>query len=261
MSEISSTISPISSDDSPSRLIRFDVSWICERMSFIPEIWSCTALPPFSAAASCASRHLRRLRRVVRDLVDRFRHRQHRRRGLLDLAVLPLRRFEQPIRDRLRFLRRLRHLVGRRVDAAHQRAQFLDREVDRIRDRARDVLGHRRLHGEVAVGEIAHFVQEPQDRFLVALVLVLAVLRPQSRVVQEYLRDHREAGERQQRERDREAERVLTRPLAARVLVRELRRVGQQRLGFVVHAARSLLRDDEVGHVRQDRRRCPPGRR
>ncbi len=57
MSEMSSTISPISSDDSPSRLIRFDVSWICLRMSFMPSIWFFTAWPPFSAAASdcCAT--------------------------------------------------------------------------------------------------------------------------------------------------------------------------------------------------------------
>ena len=58
MSEISSTISPISSDDSPRRLIRFDVSWIWPRISFIPAIWFCTATAPFSAAFSdcCATR-------------------------------------------------------------------------------------------------------------------------------------------------------------------------------------------------------------
>jgi hypothetical protein len=52
MSEISCTISPISCELSPSRLIRFEVSWICSRMSFMPRIAFCTAWLPFSAAAS-----------------------------------------------------------------------------------------------------------------------------------------------------------------------------------------------------------------
>ena len=38
----------------------------------MPEIGFCTALPPFSAAASDCLRHLRRLRGVLRDLVDRL---------------------------------------------------------------------------------------------------------------------------------------------------------------------------------------------
>ena len=52
MSEISSTISPISCDDSPSRLIRLAVSWICSRISFMPAIWLYTARCPRSAASS-----------------------------------------------------------------------------------------------------------------------------------------------------------------------------------------------------------------
>ena len=52
MSEISSTISPISCEDSPSRLMRFEVSWICSRISFMPEIEFCTACEPFCAADS-----------------------------------------------------------------------------------------------------------------------------------------------------------------------------------------------------------------
>jgi hypothetical protein len=32
--------------------MRLDVSWICVRISFMPEIWFCTTCPPFSAAAS-----------------------------------------------------------------------------------------------------------------------------------------------------------------------------------------------------------------
>ncbi|MNM74364.1 hypothetical protein D3C81_861240 [compost metagenome] len=52
MSEISSTISPISCEDSPRRLIRLEVSWICSRMSFMPVIAFCTACWPCSAAVS-----------------------------------------------------------------------------------------------------------------------------------------------------------------------------------------------------------------
>ena len=50
MSEMSCTISPISCELSPRRLMRLDVSWICSRMSFMPLIAFCTAWLPFSAA-------------------------------------------------------------------------------------------------------------------------------------------------------------------------------------------------------------------
>ena len=180
---------------------------------------------------------------------------QHRRRRLLDLAVLPLRRLEQPVRDRLRFLRRLRHLVGRRVDAAHQRAQLLDREVDRVGDRAGHVLGHRRLHGEVAVGEVAHLVQQPQDRFLVALVLVLAVLRAQR------ARRRGTPCAISARQPSASSANAIARPsVKARVRLPPAAYWSasvvvsvEQRLGLVVDAARRLLGDDEVRHVRQDR--------
>jgi hypothetical protein len=55
MSAMRPTMSPISSDDSPRRLIRFDVSWICARMSCMPAIWFCTDCAPFSAADSDCS--------------------------------------------------------------------------------------------------------------------------------------------------------------------------------------------------------------
>ena len=57
------------------------------------------------------------------------------------------------------------------VDRRDQLAQRLDGVVDRVRDRARDVFGDRRLHGEVAVGEARQLVEQAQDRLLVALVL------------------------------------------------------------------------------------------
>ena len=68
-----------------------------------------------------------------------------------------------------------RYLGGSVVDAAHQHAQLLDGEVHRVRDGARDVLGHRRLHGQVAVREVAHLVHETQNRILVRAILLLDV--------------------------------------------------------------------------------------
>ena len=53
------------------------------------------------------------------------------------------------------------------VDGAHQVAQHADR-VDRIRNRAGDVFGHRRLHGEIAICKRRKFIEQPQDGLLVA---------------------------------------------------------------------------------------------
>ncbi len=75
-------------------------------------------------------------------------------------------------------------LLGRRVDhdcrlvdGRNQLAQFLDRIVERIGDRARDVLGNRCFDGQVTVREAAHFVQQPQDRLLISFVLLTLVPR------------------------------------------------------------------------------------
>ncbi len=81
---------------------------------------------------------------------------------------------------------------------------------------------------------------------------MLAVLCAQPRVVEEHLGHHREARERRERERDGEAERPRTRPAAALVIRGKLRRVGEHGLRLVVHAARRLLRNDEIGHVAED---------
>ncbi len=58
------------------------------------------------------------------------------------------------------------------VDRGHELAQGVDRVVDRVGDGARDVLGHGRLHGQVAVGEARQLVEQPQNRLLIALVLL-----------------------------------------------------------------------------------------
>ena len=52
----------------------------------------------------------------------------------------------------------------------HQAAQLFHRVVHRVGDRAGDVLGHRRLHGEVAVRHLLQLVHQPQNRRLVGLV-------------------------------------------------------------------------------------------
>ena len=52
MSEMSCTISPISCELSPRRLMRLEVSWIWSRMSFMPRIAFCTACAPLEAALS-----------------------------------------------------------------------------------------------------------------------------------------------------------------------------------------------------------------
>ena len=250
MSEISSTISPISIDDSPSRLIRLDVSWICVRISFMPAIWFCTACAALFGGGQRLLRNPGRLGGGLRHLVDRLRHLQHRRGGLLDLPVLPLRRLEQPVGDRLRFLRRLGHLVGRGVDAAHQRAQFLDREVDRVGDGAGHVLGHRRLHGQVAVGEVAHLVQQPQNGFLVALVLALrSRRRAAARRRGTPCRAGPASAARAAQRRSRRHSVNVRAPARPRRAAASLVGVGEERLRLGVDRARRLLRDRQALHV------------
>ena len=72
-----------------------------------------------------------------------------------------------------------------------------------------DVLGHGGLHGEVAVREIAHFVQQPEDRLLVALVFLLALEGAHPRVVEEHLAEQQQRREREQGEEDREPHRHI----------------------------------------------------
>ncbi|MOA22988.1 hypothetical protein D3C78_1435860 [compost metagenome] len=52
MSLIRLTMSPISWDDSPRRLIRLEVSWICSRMLSMPAMVFCTTSLPLLAMAT-----------------------------------------------------------------------------------------------------------------------------------------------------------------------------------------------------------------
>ena len=65
----------------------------------------------------------------------------------------------------------------RLVDRRNKRAQFLDRKVERVSNRARDVFGHRRFDSKVTVGKAAHFVEQSQNCLLVAFILLRLLAR------------------------------------------------------------------------------------
>jgi len=73
----------------------------------------------------------------------------------------------------LRLLRSGSDLHGGLVDRLHQTAQRLDRKVDRVRDRAGNFFGNGRLDGKIAFRKRAHFIEQAQNRFLVALIVLL----------------------------------------------------------------------------------------
>ena len=171
---------------------------------------------------------------------------------MLDLPVLPLRRLIEPVRDRLRVGGCLRHLVGRGVDSADQRAQLFDGEVDRIGDRTGDVLGHRSLDGEVAVGEISHLVQQPQNGFLVALVLLLALVRAHPRVVEEDLAQQDEDEQCEEGECHRGPERKVARPGLILKFASKLVCVAEQWFRLLIDHSRRALGNDQPRHVLQD---------
>ena len=58
------------------------------------------------------------------------------------------------------------------VDRRHQLAQGFHGVIDGVRDSAGDVLVDRGLHGEIAVSQAAQFIQQPQNRLLIALGLL-----------------------------------------------------------------------------------------
>jgi hypothetical protein len=80
-----------------------------------------------------------------------------------DFLGLDLGRGEQFVRCALRGVRGAGHAFGGVVDAAHQHGEFLNRVIHRVGNGARDVFRHRGAHREVAVGQVAHFVHQPQN--------------------------------------------------------------------------------------------------
>ena len=71
----------------------------------------------------------------------------------------------------MRGIRGAGYAQGGIVDAAHQHGEFLDGVVDRVGDRSRDVFRYRSAYRQVAVGEVAHFVHQPQDGALGCVLL------------------------------------------------------------------------------------------
>ena len=140
-------------------------------------------------------------------------------------------------------------MIGGGVDALDQRAQLLDREVDRVGDRAGHVFGHRGLDGQVAVRQITHFVQEPENRFLIALVLAFALMRASASVLARDESEQHEARNGKRPEDDRRPERDHVRFPAAFETPDKLRRVGVERFTFGVDRANRLLRNAETLRV------------
>ncbi|MNM82020.1 hypothetical protein D3C81_940410 [compost metagenome] len=109
---------------------------------------------------------------VRRYLVDRHRHLVDRGGRAGDFQRLVLGSLRQVHRRGLGFLGSGGHLHGGLVDGFHQFAQLVDGVVDGVGDGAGEVFGHGRRHGQVTVGEVGDFVEQTQDRRLVAFVLL-----------------------------------------------------------------------------------------
>ncbi len=63
----------------------------------------------------------------------------------------------------MRGVRGAGYAFGGIVDAAHQHGELFHRVVHRVGNGAGDVFRHRGADGQVAVGEVAHFVHQPQN--------------------------------------------------------------------------------------------------
>ena len=111
-----------------------------------------------------------------RNLVHGLGHLGHRGAGVFDLPGLNFAGFGQTVGDGAGFLHRGGDQPRSTVDRRHQVAQRFDGVVDRIGNRAGDVLGHAGLHRQVALGQIAQLVEQAQDGVLVAAVLILGFL-------------------------------------------------------------------------------------
>ncbi|MNZ50598.1 hypothetical protein D3C78_683890 [compost metagenome] len=116
-------------------------------------------------------RYRRGLRGVRRYLVNGHGHFVDRGGGAGDFLGLVLGSLGQVHGGGLGFLGGARHLHGGLVDGLYQVAQLVDGVVDGVGDGTGEVLGHGRGHGQVTVGEVGDFVEQTQDRRLVAFVL------------------------------------------------------------------------------------------
>ncbi len=97
-----------------------------------------------------------------------MRHVVDRRAGIRNLPGLFLRRRQQCARCALRLRGCLIHLLGCTVDLGNEIAQVVDRIVDGVGNRAGNVLGNLRLDRQVAISQVAHFVQQVKHGLLIA---------------------------------------------------------------------------------------------
>ncbi len=129
---------------------------------------------------------------------------------------------------------------------------------------AGDLLGHRRLDGEIAFGEVPHLVHQAQNRVLVGSVgafdlaaLSLGLLGAPAGVAEVHHDEERDVADRQQDQHGKHDE-VGGAPAEFRFIsLGELLRGGEQRLGVVYHFAAGLLgvhQGLEVAENRGDRR-------
>jgi hypothetical protein len=110
--------------------------------------------------------------RVAGYFLDRLHHLRDGLRSGRNLFRLRLARADQVPRGRVALLRRGVDENRRFVDRCDELAQGLDRIIDRVGDRSGDVLGHGRLHRQVAVGKAGELVEQPQNGLLITLVLL-----------------------------------------------------------------------------------------
>jgi len=170
LSLISSTVLPISCELSPSRLMRLLVSWMVSRIAFMPSIVRRTALAALVRERSTewardVGRRARRCRRLLRSraaiaAIDSVAE-------AICLVCTPL-ALPSCAPSACVWARGRVHLNGRGIDRGDQLAQRLDRVGSpNRRFAAGDVLGHGRLHGQIAVGQARHLVEQLEDRTLV----------------------------------------------------------------------------------------------
>src|SRR5512134_3556140 len=252
MSEMSCTISPISWELSPSRLMRLEVSWICSRMSFMPRIAFCTATAPFSAALSedCAT---------LTDSPARWDT------WVIDCAMLTT---DWPVpwislACRCAACSSCAEVACASAVAVVTCCAAALMPVTRRRSSstvklmesamAPVISSVTRARAQVAVGEAADLVEQPQDGRLVAAVLPLALDRPAAAVGKVHLAEQQQAAECEQREQYR-GPGVRRLPLR-RLLVQAADLHGrlEQPFAGVEDVAARLLGSGERLHLADDR--------
>jgi hypothetical protein len=132
----------------------------------MPWMVLCTAVGTALRGVHRALRHFRGLLGGQRHLFHLLRHVAHTTGCVGDLRGLAGGRLGEFVRGLPAAFGGDRHLLRGVLDTHHQVAHLLHGEVDRVRDRARDLLGHFRLNAEIAVREVTHFIEQLENRVL-----------------------------------------------------------------------------------------------